>query len=85
MALLYGASGLRKVPFPAFQFLNKPRQDIQQVLFLETPPAGLPPCGREIHAAFEVCNTDRRPLMDRLHEQEFQQDALAAGGDSHAD
>ena len=65
-------------PFPALQFLHKPCQDIQQILFLKTHPAGPPPCGREVHAALEVRNTDRRPLVDRLHEQEFQQDALAA-------
>ena len=32
----------------------------------------------EIHAALEVGNIDLRPLVERLHEQEFQQDAFAA-------
>ena len=33
---------------------------------------------REVDAALEVGNIDLRPLAERLHEQEFQQDALAA-------
>ena len=37
----------------------------------------MPDLGK-VHAAFEVGNVDLCALMERLHEQQFQQDALAA-------
>ena len=38
----------------------------------------LPPDFREVHAALEIGYVDFRPLAERLHEQQLQQDALAA-------
>ena len=40
--------------------------------------AFLMPYRREVHTALEIGNLDLRSLVECLHEQEFQQDALAA-------
>ena len=61
-----------------FQYRRELVEGIAQIFLREAHPAFLMPDLGKVHAAFEVGNVDLCALMERLHEQQFQQDALAA-------
>ena len=66
--------------FSSFQFFRQFRKQFQGGLLLEAHPAFLMPDRREVHTALEVSDTNLSTLFLCLHEQQLQQDTLAAAG-----